>query len=192
MDKTSEQRARDELRARQGSGARYDAPDAPASALILARRGTAYFSRKLNELRDHELDDASLIDGWSRRHVIAHISYHARAIARLAEGIGAENPEPMYASVNARDAEIALGATLPTRALRTLFQHTEVHLNVVWRDLPNPAWASWVMLMDGQIVTLPEAVAMRAREIWTCGVYLGNGGSMRDIPAEIQAMMAHK
>ena len=190
MDKTSEQRARDELRARQGSGARYDAPDAPASALILARRGTAYFSRKLNELRDHELDDASLIDGWSRRYVIAHISYHARAIARLAEGVGTTSPEPMYTSANARDAEIALGVTLPARALRTLFQHTEVHLNVVWRDLPNPAWASWVTLMDGQTVSMPETVDLRAREIWTHAVQLGNGGLLRDIPAEVQTMMA--
>ena len=191
MGKSPEQRAQDELRARQGAGARYDAPDAPASALILARRGTAYFSRKLNELRDHELDDASLIKGWSRRHVIAHVSYHARAMARLAEGVSTGIPVPMYESTSARDAEIALGATLPARALRTLFQHTEVHLNVVWRDLPSAAWASSVALMDGQMVTLPETVAMRAREVWTGGVQLGNGGSTRDIPTEIQAMMTN-
>ena len=191
MALSPEQAARDALRARQGAGARYDSPSAPKEALILARRGTAYFSRKLNELRDDELDAPSLVDGWSRRHVIAHVSYHARAMARLAEGVERGKLVPMYESASARDAEIALGATLPARALRTLFQHTEVHLNVIWRDLPSPAWTSSVTLMDGQTVALPETVAIRAFEIWKSAVQLGNGGLMRDIPVEIKAMMTN-
>lgn len=47
--------AREALKARQGKGARYDAPNAPAEDLLLARRGTAHFARKLMELPDAEL-----------------------------------------------------------------------------------------------------------------------------------------
>ena len=51
--------------------------------LLQARRGTAFFARKLNELTDAELDGDSLLPGWTRRHVTAHVGYNARAIARL-------------------------------------------------------------------------------------------------------------
>src|SRR5690606_34928742 len=81
-----EQAAHEQLRARQGRGARYDSAGAPASDLLLARRGTAYFARKLNELADTDLDLPSLREGWSRRHLIAHIGYHARALAHAMEG----------------------------------------------------------------------------------------------------------
>jgi maleylpyruvate isomerase len=61
-----EEEARALLRERQGAGARYDSPIAPARDLLWARRGTAYFARKLNELSDSELDAPSRVAGWSR------------------------------------------------------------------------------------------------------------------------------
>ena len=42
----------------------------------------------------------------------------------------------MYASTDVRDKEISFGATLSPIALRNLFDHSAVHLNVEWRDLP--------------------------------------------------------
>ena len=123
------------LRARLGAGARYDAPSAPAEDLVLARRGTAYFARKLNELTDRELDAPSLVPGWTRRHLVAHVGYHARALTRLADWGRTGIETPMHASAAERDAEIDLGVTLPAQALRHLFTHSAVHLNVVWRDL---------------------------------------------------------
>ena len=53
--------------------------------LLLVRRGTAFWSRKVNELTDDELDGPSLLPGWSRRHVIAHVGYNARALTRLVQ-----------------------------------------------------------------------------------------------------------
>ena len=49
--------------------ARTDRTTDPAllAALLLARRGQAYFSRKLNELGNDELDVPSLVPGWTRR-----------------------------------------------------------------------------------------------------------------------------
>ncbi|MGB0411134.1 MAG: maleylpyruvate isomerase N-terminal domain-containing protein, partial [Pikeienuella sp.] len=83
MSLTAEETAaREALRARQGKGARYDAPNAPHDDLLLARRGAAYFARKLAELNDADLNAPSLRAGWSRRHLIAHTGYHARAFAR--------------------------------------------------------------------------------------------------------------
>ncbi|MET1156374.1 maleylpyruvate isomerase N-terminal domain-containing protein, partial [Arthrobacter sp.] len=43
------------------------------SALRTARRGTVFFGRKLNELSDDELAAPSLLPGWTRAHVVAHV-----------------------------------------------------------------------------------------------------------------------
>ncbi len=42
--------------------------------LLIARRGTSYLSQRLAELTDDELDGPTLLDGWSRRHLVAHIA----------------------------------------------------------------------------------------------------------------------
>ncbi len=156
-----------------------------AASLLLARRGTAYFSRKLNELTDDEYDAPSLLPGWSRRFVIAHIGYNARAIARLVHWARTGVETPMYASVEQRNIEIAYGATLNPVALRNLHHHAAVALNVEWRDLPTEAWATPVRTIQGREVPVAETVWMRTREVWLHAVDLGNGGSFTDFPPEL-------
>ncbi|MEO0893109.1 MAG: maleylpyruvate isomerase [Pseudomonadota bacterium] len=130
--------AQDALRTRQGLGARYDAAAAPHDDLLQARRNTAQFARVLNETGDRDLTD-------TRRRIIAEVSYDARACATALEEIGGTaDPYPLH------DA-IAQGVTLPPRALRALFQHSEIHLNVTWRDLSDADWTKFVPLNTGQI-----------------------------------------
>ncbi|MCO4236444.1 maleylpyruvate isomerase family mycothiol-dependent enzyme [Pseudarthrobacter raffinosi] len=154
-------------------------------ALLQARRGTAFFARKLNELSDEDLDGPSLLPGWNRRHVTAHIGYNARAIARLIEWAATGTETPMYASPEARDHEISFGATLPPIALRYLFDHSAVHLNVEWRDLPAQAWHHQVKTAQGRVVPATETVWMRTREVWTHAIDLDNGAAFSDIPAPV-------
>ena len=154
-------------------------------ALLQARRGTAFFARKLNELSDTELDDESLLPGWSRRHIAAHIGYNARAIARLIEWAATGVETPMYPSTAVRDHEINFGATLSPIALRNLFDHSAVHLNVEWRDLPEDAWHHKVRTIQGREVPATETVWMRSREVWMHAVDLDNGARFADIPAPV-------
>jgi maleylpyruvate isomerase len=155
------------------------------AALLQARRGTAFFARKLNELSDAELDGDSLLPGWTRRHITAHIGYNARAIARLVEWAATGVETPMYASPEARNHEIEFGATLSPIALRHLFDHSAVHLNVEWRDLPADAWRHKVKTAQGRIVPAEETVWMRTREVWIHAVDLDNGATFSDIPAPV-------
>ena len=126
--------------------ARTDNVTDPAirDALLLARRGQARWARALGDLRDDELDEPSLLPGWSRRHVIAHVGFNARAIARLVEWARTGEENPMYASPEQRGEEIDFGATLPADALRNLCAHASIHLNVEWRDLPDRDWSNIV------------------------------------------------
>lgn len=154
-------------------------------ALLQARRGTAFFARKLNELSDAELDHGTLLPGWTRRHIAAHIGYNARAISRLVDWAATGEETPMYTSKEVRDHEIDFGATQSPIALRNLFDHSAVHLNVEWRDLPADAWHHKVKTIQGRLVPAEETVWMRTREVWVHAVDLDNGASFADIPAPV-------
>lgn len=159
------------------------------SADLLERRlrwaswGTAYFARKLNELTDAALDEPTSLPGWSRRHLVAHVGYNARALCRLVDWAATGRDNPMYRSPAARAEEISRGATLSPVALRNLVEHAAIHLSVAWRDLPAPAWSNEVRTAQGRVVPATETPWMRAREVWVHAVDLGNGGSFVDFPA---------
>lgn len=153
--------------------------------LLLARRGSAYFSRKLNELSDDEYDKPSLLAGWTGRHVTAHVGYNARALTRLVEWAATGVETPMYASAAQRNEEIEYGSTLNVPALRNLSDHAIVHLNVEWRDLPADAWAHEVRTAQGRVVPVSETPWMRAREVWLHAVDLDNGGRFEHFPPEL-------
>ena len=94
------------------------------------------FARVLNHLTREELDGASLVvPGRTRRHVITEVGYQARALTRLTEWTASGVATPMFADPAQRLEEIADGATLPDRALRGLFHHAAVHLDVEWRGM---------------------------------------------------------
>ncbi len=185
MSVAPEEAARAALRERLGPGARYDAPNAPARELAWARRGTAYFARKLNQLTDAELDAPSRQPGWTRRHVVSHVGYNARALTRLLHWARTGVPTPMYSSTEHRNAEIESGATLPARALRSLFKHSEVHLDVEWRDLPADRWDEQVRTAQGRMVPVRETAWMRTREVWVHALDLDNGARAQDFPADL-------
>jgi maleylpyruvate isomerase len=154
-------------------------------ALLVARRGTAFFGRKLNELPDASLGGASLLEGWTRAHVIAHVGYNARALARLVEWANTGIETPMYSSPEARNEEILFGATLNPIALRNLYEHSAIHLNVEWRDTPEAAWSHQVKTAQGRTVPASETVWMRTREVWLHAVDLDNGAGFNEIPAQV-------
>jgi maleylpyruvate isomerase len=167
--------------------ARHDQVTDPrlAASLLTARRGTAYFARKLAELADDDFDAPSMVAGWDRRHVIAHVGYNARALTRLVEWAATGIETPMYASPEQRGKEIEDGATLKPIALRHLVAHSTVHLNVEWRDLSESAWQAEVRTAQGRVVPVSETPWMRSREVWIHAVDLDNGGSFRDFPPEV-------
>lgn len=189
MEASGDIRARAALRERLGAGARYDSATAPARELLWARRGTAYFARKLNELTDAELVAPSLVPGWERRHVIAHVGYHARALTRIVEAARLGSTTEAMPDQDGQMEDVDFGATLPAHALRYLFKHSEVHLNVEWRDLSDEAWNASVRTSDGTSSLVRDTPLIRAREIWIRALDLDSGGSRLDLPQEIRAAL---
>ncbi len=170
--------AREALRQRQGKGARYDAPNAPAEDLLIARRGVAYFARKLVELKDEELYQPSAKDGLSRAHIVARVSYAARSQALALEALGKQDVAAGAMLELRQFGDLDLAATLPARALRHLFHHAQVHLNVCWRDLDTEQWEVPV----GRYTTVRHLPAIQAGELWYGALDLKNGARGTDVP----------
>jgi maleylpyruvate isomerase len=160
-----------------------------AASLLLMRRGQSYWARQLAELPDDQFDEPSLLPGWTRRHLVAHVGFNARAVARLVEWARTGIENPMYTSDTQRAEEIAFGATLPVEALRHLAAHAAVHLDVEWRDLPEAAWSHQVRTAQGRLVPASETVWMRTREVWIHAVDLRNGASVRDFPDALHDLL---
>ncbi|MEH0109526.1 maleylpyruvate isomerase family mycothiol-dependent enzyme [Tersicoccus sp. MR15.9] len=153
--------------------------------LLTARRGTAFFARKLGELSYADMDAPSLLPGWTRRQLIAHVGYNARAISRLVEWAATGVETPMYPDMEYRNREIELGATLQPIALLNLFDHSAVHLSVEWRDLPDAKWTAEVRTAQGRMVPVSETVWMRSREVWLHAIDLDNGARFTDVPTDV-------
>jgi maleylpyruvate isomerase len=167
--------------------ARVDrATDEPVlAALAVVRSGTAFFRRHLDELLDTELDGPSLLPGWTRRHVLAHVGYNARATARLVTWAASGEETPMYSSPEARAEEIELGATLSPAALRNLVEHAAIDLDVRWRDLTPESWQALVRTAQGRTVPAEETVWMRTREVWLHAIDLDSGAAFAQVPEAV-------
>ena len=177
-----DQAAREGLRARQGQGARYDAHNAPVDELLLARRGAAFFARKVNELDDRDFAVPSRRQGMSRAHLVAHVSYRARSLALAVKGIR----EGLTEEEAAWRPDAALAATLPVRAIRHLNYHSDVHLNVEFRDLQPEHWDGEEIVFDGETLAVRATPLLRARDVWMAALDLANGARPADLPAQLR------
>lgn len=153
--------------------------------LLIARRGTAYFAQRLADLTDTDLDGDTLLPGWTRRHLLAHVGYNAAALCRLLDWAATGVETPMYASTEQRAREIDEGATRTAAALRNLFTHTAARLDEKWRNLPPTAWAAQVRTAQGRLVPATETAWMRTREVWIHAVDLAGNGRFGDFPTVV-------
>lgn len=153
-----------------------------AADLTLARQGTGYYDRLLAELSDDELDEPSLLPGWDRRHVVAHVAGNARALARLVDWARTGVTNPMYPSVEARNAEIEAQARTSPVQLRERHRIDAAALAAAWRDLPAGNWAVPVRTAQGRTVPASRTAWMRVREVWLHAVDLGTTGRFGDFP----------
>lgn len=171
--------------------ARHDHTTDPhiTESLLLARRGTAYFSRYLAQLTAEDLRDPSLVPDWNRAHVVAHVGYHARDLAHLIEEVRTGTPVAESAELEAHNVDY--GATLPDAALRNLHAHAAVHLNVEWRDLPAEKWNT-VIPRDGQPpVHVADTAWRRAYEVWVHAVDLNVSARFEDFPPRLLERLLH-
>lgn len=153
--------------------------------LTLTRRGTAHYSGQVALLNNEDFSTPSLLEGWSRSHVVAHVAYNAAALCNLMHWAETGEETPMYESPQARGEEIEYGATLLPDALRNFHDHTVARLDVAWRDASEAAWSAEVKTAQGRTVPASETLWMRTREVWIHAVDLDVRVTFSDIPEVI-------
>ena len=141
------------------------------------RVGSAVVRHQLEILSDEALEQPSLLPGWSRRTVIAHLISNAWALRRLTlgglEGTGA----PMYLSEESRLAEIGAATHFSRHHLVNQLAHVEEVLSGIWSATPPTSLNVEVRTRMGRRISLRELPWLRSRELWIHAVDLD--GSLR-------------
>ncbi|MGH3391123.1 MAG: maleylpyruvate isomerase N-terminal domain-containing protein, partial [Actinomadura sp.] len=146
---------------------------APERELDWMREGTAVFTARLTGLSDDDLDAPTPLPGWTRRHVVAHMGYNARALLRLVHWARTGEQTQMYESRAARDAEIEDGAlTLSPAELRELTLGSAAELTKALDGLSDEHWRTEITTGMGRAVPATEIPWMRCREVWVHAVDL--------------------
>ncbi|GAA0903965.1 maleylpyruvate isomerase family mycothiol-dependent enzyme [Streptomyces thermoalcalitolerans] len=127
-------------------------------------------------LDDAAVTDPSRLPGWTRGHVLAHLARNADALVNVLEG------RPMYASAEARDADIERGAPRPLQAQLADVRESAARLQ---RVAAEPAdWSRTVELRNGVTDSASRVPFRRWVEVELHHVDLGIGYELEDLPDE--------
>jgi maleylpyruvate isomerase len=136
-------------------------------------------------LADDELRSPSLLPGWSRAHVLAHIARNADGLANLVAWAESGVETPMYASVESREADIEATSTLAPDDLRAEVVQADDSLLAGLRDLSPEAGAVEVRALFGDPFPASDLPWVRAREAWVHLVDLDAGIGFEDVPTDV-------
>jgi maleylpyruvate isomerase len=133
------------------------------------------------------LDDAaiagpSLLPGWSRGHVLAHVARNADGAVNLLNWARTGVRTPQYESLDSRAADIdADAARSAAEHLRDLLDSGERFAAAV-RDMPAAAWTAVVEWTSGTKSPAARVMWSRLREVEIHHVDLGAGYGPADWP----------
>jgi len=135
-----------------------------------------------------DLRDPSLLPGWSRAHVLAHLARGADAMRNLLIGARTGRDLAAYASAEARVADIERTAAMSARDLVTDLADSAMALRTIARQLPDQAWQVQVRVLDSVLFPAAEVLTRRLVEVELHHCDLGTGYTAADWPAAFAAM----
>lgn len=137
--------------------------------------------RSVDALSDEDWRAPSLLPGWSRAHVIAHLVLNAEGLAGALEGLASGEAVPMYVSSEARDQDIEELALDEVRPVRDRVLTSTTRFADALAPLGESEWACVVARVPGG-QTFPAAAvpAMRWREVEIHHADLGAGYTRRN------------
>jgi maleylpyruvate isomerase len=150
--------------------------------------------RTVDGLTDEQLAAPSLLPGWSRAHVVAHLALNAEALDAVVRGLLADEPVPMYASPEARDEDIEELAAAPSSELRERLLGGTAELGEALAALPEEMWDAVVERTPGSDRTFlaGEVGVMRLREVEIHHADLGADYSRADWPDAFAGLLVEQ
>jgi maleylpyruvate isomerase len=131
-----------------------------------------------------DLSAPSLLHGWTRKHVVAHLAANAEAIGNLVHWAKTGEERLMYSSPDQRAADIAAGFLRPPAELRAWFERSAHALMADMAQLTDEQWHRRILTAQGRRVLAIETPWMRTREVMVHAVDLGTGLTFADLPAD--------
>lgn len=142
-------------------------------------------TRTVDALSTDELTAPSLLPGWTRACVVAHVALNGEALAAVIDGVLRGHPVPMYESDAQRDADIARLAQVGASELRERhLAATTAFADAVAR-LGTEHWSGRIdRLPGGPAWPMVTAVPTRRRELEIHHIDLGTTYVRADWPAD--------
>lgn len=138
-----------------------------------------------------DLDGPSLLPGWTRKHVTAHLALNAEALGNLVYWARTGEKRPMYASTDQRNADIEAGALRPADELVAWFEESARVLSESMAALTDQQWQARVLTAQGRDIPATQIPWLRSREVMIHAVDLGTGVTFAHLPADfLQALCA--
>jgi maleylpyruvate isomerase len=146
--------------------------------------GTKLFVDAVTGLPQHEYDAPTILPGWTRRQLVAHVAANADAVGNLVHWAATGEETPMYASPAERAAGIERGLSMSGAELDAWLRRSADELAAAMDVLTEPQWNAPVVTAQGRTVPATETPWMRAREVCVHAVDLDRGISFRDLPED--------
>lgn len=147
-----------------------------ARDLASVRDATDRLLSAVGKLDNGAVAEPSRLPGWTRGHVLAHLARNADALVNVLQG------RPMYASPEARDADIERDASRPLDVQLTDLRESGARFEQAGAA---PAdWSRTVELRNGVTDTAVRVPFRRWIEVELHHVDLGIGYELEDLPAE--------
>ncbi len=136
-----------------------------ADSLGWVALGTDMFSEALRNADDTSLIEPSALPGWTRAHVVAHVTGNARGLINLVTWARTGVETPMYSSAEQRIADIEAGTALPAPEQRDQFEQSSADLAHAFEGLSDAGWTAEVRTIQGRTLPASELPWLRAREV---------------------------
>jgi len=137
----------------------------PAAVLDAVEEATGRLLRTASQVRPDQIGGPSLLPGWTRGHVLAHMSRSAEAMVRLLEGARQGRAADMYDSAETREHDIETGAGRTPGEQAADLQSTAELLARTIRDLPEDSWAFRITHRSGRVFPASRIPWMRLAEV---------------------------
>ena len=135
-----------------------------------------------------DLRAPSLLPGWTRAHVLAHLARGADAMRNLLIGARSGVDRPAYPSAEARQAGIEESAGQKPADLAADVAAAAMAFRTLTRQLPDEAWRYQVQILGSVPFPVGQLLTRRLVEVELHHCDLGLGYTPSDWPASFTAM----
>ncbi|BEP14854.1 maleylpyruvate isomerase family mycothiol-dependent enzyme [Acidothermaceae bacterium B102] len=144
-----------------------------ADAIEAMRVGEELLARAVGQA--DPLTAPSLLPGWSRAHVVAHLAGNAEALLNLLHWAETGVETPMYADNDVRNADIERWRLADRVVLLAHAADAADRLDEAVERMPSAGWQAQVRTNSGRLIPAAEVPWMRCREVYIHAVDLDAG-----------------